>query len=84
MIFIVFSVLIFTKFIRQNNASPSKDVHILISETSDYVTINGKKKKKREFRWYKELKLLIKLTLRGEYPELFGLVQHCASLLKSR
>ena len=45
MIFIIFSVLICTKFIRQNKASPSKDVHILISETSDYVTINGKKKR---------------------------------------
>lgn len=40
--------------------------------------------KKREFRWWKELKLLIKLTLRGEYPELFCLVQHRTSLLKSR
>ena len=66
MIFIVFSVLIFTKFIRQNNASPSKDVHILISETSDYVTINGKKKKKKErIQMVQGIKAANKVDLKG-------------------
>ena len=64
MIFIVFSVLIFTKFIRQNNASPSKDVHILISETSDYVTINGKKKKER-IQMVQGIKAANKVDLKG-------------------
>ena len=66
MIFIVFSVLICTKFIRQNNASPSKDVHILISETSDYVTINGKKKKKKErIQMVQGIKAANKVDLKG-------------------
>ena len=65
MIFIVFSVLIFTKFIRQNNASPSKDVHILISETSDYVTINGKKKKKERIQMVQGIKAANKVDLKG-------------------
>ena len=60
MIFIIFCVLICTKFIRQNNASPSKDVHV--SETSDYVTINGKKE---GIQMVKGIKAAHKVDLKG-------------------